>query len=117
MSEVCQPTLSYDGPTSSPGVPAGTMMLDSSLRTSPSGPTVSPVTAVIVTRLVMGVPELVMNCLDPSITHSSPSSRAVVRVPPASDPAPASVSPNAASARPASRSGSHRSCCSREPCR
>ena len=47
-----------------------------------------------------------MNCFEPLITHSPPSSRAVVRVAPASDPASGSVSPNPASARPASRSGS-----------
>ena len=40
-----------------------------------------------------------MNVLLPSTTHSSPSSVAFVRVAPASDPASASVSPNAPSAR------------------
>ncbi len=63
--------------------------------------------AVTVTSEVISVPELVMNAFSPSITHSSPSSRAVVRVPPASLPASGSVSPNPASARPAHRSGSH----------
>ena len=53
-----------------------------------------------------------MNALAPSITQLSPSSRARVRVAPASDPASGSVSPNAASARPATRSGSQRSFCS-----
>ena len=38
-----------------------------------------PVTAVIVTQPVMSVPELVMNCFAPLITHSPSSSRAVVR--------------------------------------
>ena len=66
-----------------------------------------PVTAVTVTSYVMSVPELVMNCLLPLITHSPSSSRAVVRVAPASEPAPGSVSPKPASARPAVRSGSH----------
>ena len=32
-------------------------------------PPVSPVTAVTVTSLVMSVPELVMNCLEPLITQ------------------------------------------------
>ena len=63
-----------------PGVPLGTMMQESSGLTSPSRPVRSPVTAVIVTRLVIGVPELVMNCFVPLITHSSPSSTAVVSV-------------------------------------
>ncbi len=45
-------------------------------------------------------PELVMNALVPLITHSPSSSRAVVRVAPASEPPPGSVSPNAPSACP-----------------
>jgi hypothetical protein len=67
----------------------------------------SPVSAVTVTTLVMSVPEFVMNALDPLITHSSPSRRAVVRVAPASEPPPASVSPNAPSLSPAVSAGSH----------
>ena len=61
-----------------------------------------PVTAVTVTRPVMSVPELVMKHLEPLITHSSvaSSSRAVVRVPPASEPPSGSVSPNAPSISP-----------------
>ena len=43
------------------------MIVDSSLR--PSGRV--PVTAVTVTSAVMSVPELVMNALEPLITHSS----------------------------------------------
>src|SRR5262245_44649796 len=70
-------------------------------------PPAPPVRAVTVTSEVMSVPELVMNAFSPSITHSSPSSRAVVRVPPASLPASGSVRPKPASARPAHRSGSH----------
>jgi hypothetical protein len=46
------------------------------------------VMAVTVTTEVISVPALVMNCLAPSITHSEPSSRARVRVLPASEPAP-----------------------------
>ena len=50
-------------------------------------------------------PAFVMNRLPPSMTHVPPSgpssSRAVVRVPPASEPAPGSVSPYAADDRPA----------------
>ena len=42
-----------------PGVPDGTMIDE----------TPSSVSAVTVTRLVMSVPELVMNVLAPSITH------------------------------------------------
>jgi hypothetical protein len=74
-----------------------------------------PVTAVTVTRRVRSVPELVMNALLPLITHSPPSSRAVVRVPPASLPAPASVSPKAPSASPLHSCGSHCAFCSSVP--
>jgi hypothetical protein len=94
-----------------PGVPAGTMIAEISLR--PSGAV--PVTAVTTTNEVMSVPEFVMNALAPLMTQRSPSRTAVVRVAPASDPPPGSVSPNAPSARPARRSGSHRSCCSGVP--
>ena len=93
-----------------PGVPFGTMIVEISLR-----PSRSPVTAVTVTNRVMSVPELVMNCFEPLITHSPPSSRAVVRVAPASDPASGSVSPKPASAVPASRSGSSSCFCSSVP--
>jgi hypothetical protein len=48
-----------------------------------------PVTAVTVMRSVIAVPELVMKLFAPLITHSPPSSRAVVRVAPASEHPPA----------------------------
>ena len=75
----------------------------------------SPVRAVIVTQAVMSVPALVMNIFAPSITHSPSRSSAVVRVAPASDPAPGSVNPNAASFLPDARSGSHSCFCSSVP--
>jgi hypothetical protein len=105
VSEAAQPTLEYFAATVKPGVPAGTMIAEISLP--PSGS--CPVTAVIVTNAVTSVPELVMNALDPLMTHSSPSSTAVVRVAAASDPPPGSVSPNAPKLLPAHRSGNH--CC------
>ena len=77
--------------------------------------------ASTVTTEVIEVPELVMNALDPSITHSRPvrrprSSRAVDRMPPGmSDPPPGSVSPNAASRSPRHSGGSHSSRCAAEP--
>ena len=80
----------------------------------PSAPR-SPVSAVIVTTEVMSVPELVMNAFEPLITHSSPSSLAVVRVAPASEPPPGSVRPNAPSLVPAASSGSHSRFCSSVP--
>ncbi len=74
-----------------------------------------PVRAVTVTTEVMSVPEFVMNAFAPSTTHSPPSSTALVRVAPASDPASGSVRPKPASARPATRSGRKRSFCSSLP--
>ena len=73
--------------------------------------------AATVTSDVISLPELVMNCLAPLRTHSSvdSSSVALVRMPPASEPEPGSVSPNAASEWPDTRSGSHRSFCSSVP--
>ena len=44
------------------------------------------------TTYVWATPALVMNRLEPSITQSSPSRRAVVRIALASEPDPASVS-------------------------
>ena len=84
MSEAFQPTLEYFFETVNPGVPDGTMIAEISFLPS----SVVPVTAVTVTRPVMSVPELVMNALVPLMTHSLPSSdsRAVVVVPPASEP-------------------------------
>ncbi len=79
-----------------PGVPAGTRIVEISLPP----PGFSPVTAATVTNAVMDVPLLVMNALVPLMTHSSPSSTAVVRVAPASVPPPGSVSPKAPSASP-----------------
>ena len=64
-----------------------------------------PVTAVIETQPVMSVPELVMNCFAPLITHSPSSSSAVVRVAPASEPASGSVRPKAASRLPRAQLG------------
>ena len=75
----------------------------------------SPVTAVIVTHDVMSVPAFVMNIFEPSTTHAPSSSRAVVRVAPASEPAFGSVRPNAASFFPDARSGSHCRFCSSVP--
>ncbi len=74
-----------------------------------------PVRAVTVTSEVISLPELVMNCLAPLTTHSSPSRSALVLVALASEPAPGSVRPKPASAWPATRSGSQRSFCSCVP--
>ena len=47
----------------------GTRIAESSFLTEPSARRCSPVTAVIVTSLVISLPEFVMNCLVPLITH------------------------------------------------
>ena len=75
----------------------------------------SPVRAVIVTHAVMSVPAFVMKIFEPLTTHSPSRSSAVVRVAPASEPAPGSVRPNAASFFPDARSGSQRRFCSSLP--
>ena len=56
-----------------------------------------------------------MNRFWPSMTQSSPSRRAVVRVPPASEPAIGSVSPYAPSIAPDASGGRNRSRCSSVP--
>ena len=55
----------------------------------------SPVRAVSVTPQVTSVPAFVMNIFEPFTTHEPSRSSAVVRVLPASEPAPGSVSPTA----------------------
>ena len=108
VSLACHPSFRYAGSIVIPGVPAGT----TNDEISPG-----PVSAVTVTTDVIGVPELVMNALLPSSTHSSVvvSYVARVRVPPASLPASGSVRPNAPRRRPATRSGSHSARCSSVP--
>jgi hypothetical protein len=107
VSDAHQPTLDRWPPTVRPGLPAGTRNAEISL---------SPVFAATVISDVMSVPALVMKALEPLITHSPPSCRAVVRIPPGTSvPPPGSVSPNAASCSPAHRAGSHWRFCSSVP--
>ena len=75
----------------------------------------SPVRAVIVTHALMSVPAFVMKIFAPLMVQEPARSSAVVRVAPASDPAPGSVSPNAASRFPEASSGSHCCFCSSFP--
>src|SRR5215218_2445648 len=65
VSEAFQPTFEYRWPTVNPGVPDGTRIAE--ICFLPSG--FVAVTAVTVTSAVRSVPELVMNALDPLITH------------------------------------------------
>ena len=51
----------------------------------------------------------------PSITHSSPSRTALVRIPPGSEPASGSESANAGTTRPVAHCGRKRSLCSSVP--
>jgi hypothetical protein len=63
----------------------------------------------------MSVPAFVMKIFEPFTTHCPSCNSAVVRAAAASEPAPGSVSPKAASLRPAARSGSHCRFCSSLP--
>ena len=63
----------------------------------------------------MSVPAFVMKIFEPFTIHCPSRSSARVCVAPASEPAPGSVSPNAASLLPAARSGSHSRFCSSVP--
>ena len=91
VADACNPSFSSSRPTLNPGVSAGTMK--ALISASPFS--VSPVFAVMM--YVPAWPALVMKRLPPSMTHEPPSApsscRAVVRVPPASLPAPGSVRP------------------------
>ena len=77
----------------------------------------SSVQAVIVTHALMSVPALVMNIFVPFTTHSPSRRSARVRVADASEPAPGSVSPNAARPFPEASRGSHSCFCSSLPYR
>ena len=70
---------------------------------------------MIVTQAVMSVPAFVMKIFEPLITHRPSRGSAVVRAAAASEPAPGSVSPKAASLRPDARSGSQCCFCSSLP--
>ena len=75
----------------------------------------SPVQAVIVTQPLMSVPAFVMKIFEPLTIHCPSRCSARVRVAPASEPAFCSVSPNAPSASPEARRGSHSSFCASLP--
>jgi len=94
-----------------PGVPDGTIIDEISL--TPSGRV--PVIAVTVIRPVILVPELVIKAFEPLITHWPSERIAVVRVPPASEPAPGSVNPKAPSIAPLHMAGRYIFFCSSEP--
>ena len=70
---------------------------------------------MIVTQAEISVPAFVMKIFAPLITHSPSCSSARVREAAASEPAPGSVRPNAASFLPEARSGSHSRFCSSVP--
>jgi len=106
VSDARQPSLCIGGEIVYPVVPFSTTRFE----ISPS-----PVRAVIVTPHVMSVPAFVMKIFEPSIVQRPSSSAAVVRVAPASEPAPGSVRPNAARRLPDASSGSQRRFCSSLP--
>ncbi len=89
------------GPTVMPGVSAGTRN-----TAMPGWPgRASPVRAKTTKRSAIGA--LVMYCLVPSRTQSSPSRRAFVRSPAGFEPAPGSVSANEATTSPVAMRSSH----------
>ena len=98
-----------------PGVPVGIMIVEISGTSRPDFEVRVPVTAVAVTRRVMSVPEFVMKHLLPLIVQVPPSRVALVRVPPASDPASGSVRPKAARPEASVSFGSHSFFCSSVP--
>ncbi len=108
VSEARQPSLCIGAEISYPGVPFAITMFDTSS---------SPVQAVIVTHALMSVPALVMKIFEPLTSHRPSRSSALVRVAPASEPAPGSVRPNAASASPEASCGSHSCFCASLPYR
>ena len=79
----------------------------------PLVPRAGSVTAV--TTKISPTPAWVMKILEPFRTKWSPRSCATVFVPPASEPAPGSVSPNPPSTFPWARSGTKRRFCSSVP--
>ena len=106
VSDARQPSFFIGAEIAYPAVPFSTTMFETSS---------SPVRAVIVTPHVMSVPAFVMKSFEPFTTQEPSRALAVVRVAPASEPAPGSVKPKAASRRPDARSGSQRSRCSSVP--
>ena len=112
MSLDRHPSFLYGGPTENPGASAGTMIVE-----TPFAPSSSSVRHATTTKPVIGVPLFVMKALDPSITQSPASDRALVRSAAASDPLPGSVRPNPASISPAAIGGSQRRRCSALPYR
>ena len=91
MALACRPIFSSSRPTLKPGVPAGTM------KALISGEPSSRLPVRAVTMYVPAWPALVMKRLRPLMTQEPPSGpsswRAVVRVPPESEPASGSVRP------------------------
>jgi len=95
-------------PKEKPGVPFSRMK-----AVAPRLPLVRSVMAT--TEYISASPPLVIHCLVPFSTKWSPSLVAVVWMPPASDPALASVSPKAASFLPLAMSGRYFFFCSSVP--
>ncbi len=91
-----------------PGVPVGT--------TKPRMPRAPSSRSVLAhTTATSATEPLVIHILAPLSTQSSPSRRAVVRMPPGSEPKSGSVRPKQPSARPAAMRGSHSCFCSSLP--
>src|SRR5256885_9591659 len=104
VSEERQPILGYLGPTVTPGASSGTRKAETGAR-PPPGALSRSWEAKRTTYFENGVPELVMNCLAPSMTQSVPSRRARVPMLPASDPPVGSGSPKAQKGSPGGMPG------------
>ena len=104
VSVASQPIFPRLRPSRNPGVPRSTMNAEYSRPPSAR----APLTARRTTPWLISVPAFEVNILVPSMTQPSPSRRAVVWMPRASDPAAGSVSPKAPSFSPRASGTSHR---------
>ena len=110
VSDERTPSLSSFLPARNPLVPRSTMKAETPLL-----PLVRSVTAM--TTAVSARRPLVMNVFDPLSTHSAPSRTAVVLVPPASEPALFSVSPQQPTLSPLASGVRNFTFCSSVPAR
>ena len=110
VSDERTPSLSSFFPDRKPGVPRSTTTAE-----MPFFPFARSVT--VITTAISAIPPLVMKFFEPFSTRQSPSRTAVVRMPPASEPDPGSVSPQQPTFSPAASGARKRRFCSSLPAR
>ena len=110
VSDERTPSLSSLRPDRKPGVPRSTTIAEMPFLPAARSVTVS-------TTAVSAMPPLVMKFFDPLISQCWPSRTAVVRMPPASEPEPGSVSPQQPTFSPFASGGRKRRFCSSLPAR